>query len=398
MESIFSDRMRDVPRSFIREILTDALVPGTISFAGGLPNRNLFPAKEIQAATNKVFERYGNDLFQYSASEGFFPLREWVSDRYKTKGLEIPVEQILITNGSQQGLDLLGKILLNDNDGLVIEAPGYLGAIQAFSIYRAKFLPVPVSEKGMDTEQLSAVLQSENPKMIYTVPNFQNPSGITYPEQNRREVADIIRGSNTLLIEDDPYGDLHFSLIKQLSFKSLLSDNTILLGSFSKVVVPGFRIGWIVAPKSMMEKLVIAKQASDLHTNQFTQCVMHQYLVENNIDLHIAKIIEAYSKQKEVMINCLLRYFPDEITFTHPQGGMFLWVTLPKGFAALDLFNLAVKDKVVFVPGDPFYINQTGVNTFRLNFSCADIETIEVGMKRLARAVKTLLALCNAAR
>ncbi len=398
MEEIFSDRVRDVPRSFIREILKDALVPGTISFAGGLPNRDLFPSKEIQAATNQVFERYGNDLFQYSASEGFLPLREWIAHRYKEKGLEVPVEQILITSGSQQGLDLLGKTVLNDGDGLIIEEPGYLGAIQAFSIYRAQFFPVSVSEKGMDTENLSFVIESENPKLMYTVPNFQNPSGITYPEQNRRSVAKIIEGTKTLLIEDDPYGDLRFSPMEQPSFKSLIPDNTILLGSFSKVVVPGFRIGWIVAPEPMMQKLVIAKQASDLHTNQFTQCVMHQYLIDNDINAHIAKIIDAYGTQKEVMTKSILRQFPIEVTYTNPKGGMFLWITLPKGIAALDLFDLAVKDKVIFVPGDPFYIDQTRVNTFRLNFSCANIETIEVGMKRLANAIKTLMTPKNAER
>lgn len=391
MQHTFSERMADVPKSFIREILKDALMPGTISFAGGLPNRELFPSKEIQAATNKVFECYGNDLFQYSASEGFFPLREWIAHRYKKKGLDVPIEHILITNGSQQGLDLLGKTLLNNGDALIIEEPGYLGAIQAFSIYRAKFLPVPVSERGMDIQKLAAMLHTEKPKLMYTVPNFQNPSGITYPEQNRHDVAQLIKKTETIFIEDDPYGDLRFSENRYSSFQSLIPDHTVLLGSFSKVVVPGFRIGWIVAPEPMMQKLVIAKQASDLHTNQFTQCVLHQYLLDNDLDAHIAKIVAAYGAQKEVMRKCIVSDFPSEVSFTNPEGGMFLWMTLPEPLSALDLFDLAVKDKVVFVPGNPFYIKPARVNTLRLNYSCADMHTIETGMKRLAAATHTLL-------
>lgn len=392
MQHIFSDRMADVPKSFIREILKDALMPGTISFAGGLPNRELFPAKELQAATNKVFACYGNDLFQYSASEGFLPLREWIAHRYQKKGLDVPTAHILITSGSQQGLDLLGKTLLNDGDGLIIEEPGYLGAIQAFSIYRAKFLPVPVSEQGMDIQKLRSVLHTENPKLMYTVPNFQNPSGITYPEQNRHAVAQLIQKTETIFIEDDPYGDLRFSGNHCSSFQSLIPNHTVLLGSFSKVVVPGFRIGWIVAPESLMQKLVIAKQASDLHTNQFSQCVLHQYLLDNDLDAHITKIVAAYGAQKEVMRKCIVRDFPAEVSFTNPEGGMFLWVTLPAPLAALDLFDLAVKDKVMFVPGNPFYIKPARVNTLRLNYSCADVHTIETGMKRLAAATRALLA------
>ena len=244
MDSIFSDRIADVPRSFIREILKVALDPAVISFAGGLPNRQLFPTGELKAATNKVFEIHGNDVFQYSNSEGYLKLREYIAERYRQKRkLEIPVEDILITSGSQQGLDLLGKIFLNKGDSVVLEEPGYLGAIQAFSIYKPKFLPITVSEQGMDTQRLRHVMSSEKPKLMYTVPNFQNPSGITYSEENRLSISKILQGTKTLLIEDDPYGELRFSGECKLSFKELLPDNTILLGSFSKIIVPGFRLG-----------------------------------------------------------------------------------------------------------------------------------------------------------
>lgn len=391
MDSIFSDRITDVPRSFIREILKVALDPEIISFAGGLPNRELFPVEELRKAANKVFDAHGRDVCQYSTSEGYLKLREYISERYRQKqGLDIPVENILITSGSQQGLDILGKILLNDGDGAVIEEPGYLGAIQAFSIYRPRFLPVPVSEQGMDTDRLRKVVSSRKPKLMYTVPNFQNPSGISYTEENRREVADIIRGTDTILIEDNAYIELRFKGGDSTSFKVLLPENTVLLGSFSKIVVPGFRLGWIAAPKHVMEKLIVAKQASDLHTSHFTQSIIYRYLLDNDIERHILKIREAYGRQCRAMLDSVAKHFPPRVKYTRPEGGMFLWAELPRNLTALDLFDLAVKDKVIFVPGDPFYVDKARTRTMRLNFSCVDEKTIDVGIRRLGEAIRTL--------
>jgi 2-aminoadipate transaminase len=392
MDSIFSDRITDVPRSFIREILKVALDPSVISFAGGLPNRELFPAEEIREATNKVFGIHGRDIFQYSNSEGYLKLREYISDRYRQKqGLDIPVEDILITSGSQQGLDLLGKILINDGDSLIIEEPGYLGAIQAFSIYKPKFLPIPVSGKGMDTGKLRQAMSSGKPKLMYTVPNFQNPSGISYSSANRIEVSVILRGTNTILIEDDPYGELRFEGEAKRSFKELLPENTVLLGSFSKTIVPGFRLGWIAAPKLIMDKLIIAKQAADLHTSHFTQAIIYQYLKDNDVDDHIHKIRTAYGNQCRAMLGGIQKHFPANVAYTKPEGGMFVWAELPQGAVALDLFEIAVKDKVIFVPGDPFYVNKTRTRTMRLNFSCVDEKTIELGISRLGAAIRELL-------
>jgi 2-aminoadipate transaminase len=391
-DHIFADRITDVPRSFIREILKVALDPSVISFAGGLPNRELFPAEEIRNATDKVFSIYGRDIFQYSTSEGYLKLREYIANRYfQEKQIHVPVENILITSGSQQGLDLLGKILLNDGDRLIIEEPGYLGAIQAFSIYKPKFLPIRVFEQGMDTQKLRDVMLSDRPKLLYSVPNFQNPSGISYSHENRLEVSNILRGTSTILIEDDPYGELRFEGERKPSFKELLPDNAVLLGSFSKIVVPGFRLGWLVAPTYIMEKLIIAKQASDLHTSHFTQAIMYQYLMDNDIDKHIEKLRGAYGNQCRAMIRSIQEHFPPGVTHTSPEGGMFLWAELPEKSAALDLFDLAVKDKVIFVPGDPFYVNKTRTPTMRLNFSCVDEATIETGISRMGAAIRKLL-------
>jgi 2-aminoadipate transaminase len=392
MGNSFSDRISDVPRSFIREILKVALDPAVISFAGGLPNRELFPAEEIKEATRKVFDIYGRDIFQYSNSEGMPALREYIADRYYRKmHVRIPVESILITSGSQQGLDLIGKIFLNDGDGLIIEEPGYLGAIQAFSLYRPTFYPVPVSENGMDTQKLREAAAHGSPKLMYTVPNFSNPSGVSYSNENRAEISGILQNTDAILIEDDPYGDLRFAGEDKKSFKELLPDNTILLGSFSKTIVPGFRLGWVVASKPIMDKLIVAKQATDLHTCHFTQSIIYQYLKDNDIEKHIGRIKEAYGNQCLAMVKGIRNDFPPGVTHSNPEGGMFLWAELPQGATALDLFNLAVKEDVIFVPGDPFYVGKKSVGTMRLNFSCLDPETIRTGVRKLGGVIRRLL-------
>jgi 2-aminoadipate transaminase len=392
MDSIFSDRIADVPRSFIREILKVTLDPTIISFAGGLPNRALFPVAELKAATAKVFDTMGRDVLQYSTSEGFTGLREMIAQRYHDRqNLDIPVEDILITNGSQQGLDLMGKTFINEGDDIVIEEPAYLGAIQAFSLYKPRFNSILLRDEGMDINQFKSVMAAKKPKLIYTVPNFQNPSGLSFSERTRREMAAIVRDTKTLLIEDDPYGDLRYSGRHKSSFKQFLPDNTILFGTFSKTVAPGFRLGWIVAPHDIMEKLIIAKQAADLHTTHFTQCILWQYMQDNDIDAHIRKIKECYGRQMHAMLNSIEKYFPEGAAHTTPEGGMFLWATLPENVSSRDLLDLALKDKVIFVPGDPFYVNRQNTNTLRLNFSCTDEETIDTGIKNLGKAMKQLL-------
>ena len=391
MENAFSDRITDVPKSFIREILKVTIDDSIISFAGGLPNRQFFPVKGLQKAAHDVFEKSGSEILQYANSEGYPGLRQFIADRYRQQdGLDIPVEDILITTGSQQGLDLLGKILLNEGDDLIIEEPGYLGAIQAFSLYRPRFHPVPVSEGGMDATALAQVLRERSPKLLYTVTNFQNPSGISYSDDNRQAVAQLIRGSSCLVIQDDPYGDLRFTGSRRASFKRLLPENTVLLGSFSKTVAPALRLGWLVAPPQIMEKVIVAKQAADLHTDYLAQRILYRFLRDNDIDAHIATIIHQYGKQKETMVGAIKEFFPAGVQFTNPEGGMFLWITLPEGLSSMRLFEAAIAQKVAFVPGTPFYVDRKDSNTLRLNFSCSDEPTIVEGIKRLGASIREL--------
>ena len=392
MKGVFSDRISDVPKSFIREILKVAVDDAVLSFAGGLPNRALFPVDELKKATDRVYEKYGASALQYTNSEGLPALRQQISDRYKKRlGLNIPIEQILITSGSQQGLDLLAKTFLNEGDEVLIEEPGYLGAIQAFSVYRSKFVTVPVDDNGIHLVALDKALRENNPKVLYTVPNFQNPSGISYSEENRRAVADRLRNQPLYLIEDDPYGDLRYSGAQKSSFAELIPEKSILLGSFSKTVVPSFRLGWVVAPETIYEKLLIAKQASDLHSNFFSQCIVSEYLEQGGFEEHLECIRATYGKQRDAMVEAVQRYFPKNVEFTRPEGGMFLWVTLPEGISSMKLFHLAIENKVAFVPGQPFYIDKEETNTLRLNFSNASGEEIEEGMKRLGKALHELL-------
>lgn len=387
METQFAERITSVPRSFIREILKVSLDPEIISFAGGLPNRDFFPVAEIQAAAEKVLTEVGADALQYGNSEGLLSLRELIAKRYREKkGLEVSPQSILITNGSQQGLDLLGKVLLNEGDAVLIEEPGYLGAIQSLSLYRPRFCPVRVGTEGLDTDMLDAVSAVNKAKMLYTVPNFQNPSGVTYSESVRRRVVETAKANGFLIVEDDPYGELRFAGKMHKPMYAYAPEQTVLLGSFSKVVSPGFRIGWLVAPEQLYEKLLIAKQAADLHTSSFNQHIVSRFLADNDLDQHIQRIIDAYGLQCRAMMTAARRWLPPEVTLWEPQGGMFLWGQLPEGMDAMTLFDFAVREKVVFVPGAPFYTDGSGGSTFRLNFSCSGAMEIEEGMERLARA------------
>ncbi len=389
MKNLLSNRIKNVPESFIRSILKVSTQADVISFAGGLPSADLFPIQGLEDACHKVLQTNGKKALQYSSSEGDAELRSWIAKRYQEKqGMNIAEDNILITNGSQQALDLLGKTLLNEGDPIAIENPGYLGAIQSFSLYQPKMHTVAIDDNGLNVDQLATVLEGYKPKLLYTVPNFQNPTGISYSQENREAVAEVVSQFDTLLIQDDPYGELRFSGEQKSNFYELLPEQTLLLGSFSKVVVPSFRLGWVVAPDWLMKPLVIAKQAADLHTNYFSQQVISQYLKENALDNHVEKIIQFYGKQKQVMMDAIKQYFPADAKVAESEGGMFLWVTLPQGMSAMKLFDKAIKDKVAFVPGKPFYVgSEIEGSTLRLSYVTVNEEKILEGIKRLGRCI-----------
>jgi 2-aminoadipate transaminase len=384
--------MKKTPRSFIREILKVTEDPKIISFAGGLPNPALFPVEALAEAAREVLSRDGMSALQYSTTEGYLPLREFIAQRYlKRTGLRIQPEQILITNGSQQCLDLVGKVFIDPNDPLAIERPGYLGAIQAFSLYEPQFHEVPLLEDGPDTVKLSDVLDTNSPKLFYGVPNFQNPSGISYSMEKRHEVARILMEHETIFVEDDAYGELRFRGDDLPLVSSYLREQGVITGSFSKIIAPGMRIGWIAAPPDVFTQVVTAKQASDLHSNFLTQMIIHKFLTDNDIDLHIRHIREVYSLQRDIMVKIIEETFPPEVSITRPDGGMFLWATLPFGFSTMELFRIAIKENVAFVPGDPFYTDGSGSNTMRLNYSNSDEEKIVEGITRLSKAIRQML-------
>ncbi len=294
----------------------------------------------------------------------------------------------MITTGSQQGLDLLGKLFLDSGDPVLIERPGYLGAIQVFSMFEADLQPVPLQADGIDLDALETACASHQPKLFYAVPNFQNPSGLSYSLAKRNQVAEIIKTHNVLFIEDNPYGELRFEGQDSPPLWAEAAEQTVLLGSFSKIVSPSLRLGWLCAKAPLMEKLVTAKQAADLHSSYLSQRVLYQYLLDNDLDEHIATIRTAYKGQRDLMMELIDEQFPPEVQYTRPAGGMFLWLTLPDGVSSMELFETAIRQQVAFVPGQPFYVDGGGANTLRLNFSNADETKIQAGMERLGLAMK----------
>ena len=381
--------MNNVHRSFIREILKVTENPEIISFAGGLPNPKSFPVEEVKKSVSLVLSGNGEECLQYSTTEGYPPLREYIAEKYSNNGLKVDADEILITNGSQQGIDLIGKVFLNKGDTVLVENPTYLAAIQSFGLYEPQFRSVSLLEDGVDTEAFEEILSNENIKLFYSITNFQNPTGITYSKEKRQKVAEILESKDTVFVEDNPYGEIRFLGEDVPPVKSYL-DDSVLFGSFSKVISPGMRLGWMVANEGIMEKLIIAKQASDLHSNYFTQRVVYQYLMDNNVDEHIEKIKKMYRNQRNLMISMIEEYFPKGVRYTRPEGGMFLWVTLPEGLSSMDLFEIAIKENVAFVPGKAFFIDGSGDNTLRLNFSNSDEEKIEEGIRRLGDAMNKL--------
>jgi 2-aminoadipate transaminase len=389
----FAERITRLRASTIREMLKVTQQPDVISFGGGLPAPELFPTAAIAEATRLVMERYGPAALQYSLTEGIPEMRSWVAHRLSRRFKSaVEAESVTIVSGSQQGLDLVGKVFLDPGDHVVLEDPSYLGAIQAFDAYQARYLTVDTDEDGLIPESLERVLERADPfpKFLYLVPNFQNPTGRTLSGRRRESVVRLCEHFGLPIVEDDPYGELRF---EGTDLPALISYETsapiIYSGTGSKIMAPGMRIAWLVIPDGeIREKIVLAKQGADLHTGTFAQYVFHEYVSTGDaFDAHVRRIAETYARRRGVMAEALSQFMPEGVRFTRPAGGMFLWVTVP-GVDTTDLLRISAESKVVFVPGVNFYSGRDVHDGMRLNFSNAPEKNIRVGVERLAHAIR----------
>lgn len=391
MELHFAKRMSYIKASEIREILKVTEHEDVISFAGGLPAPELFPIEEINEINQIVLKDSGTKALQYTTTEGFTPLREWIANRMNNRlGTSFDKDNILITHGSQQGLDLSGKVFLDEGDIVLCESPTYLAAISAFKAYGCKFIEIPTDEGGMVMSALEQVLKrTDGIKLIYVIPTFQNPTGRTGSLERREKLAELSAKYNIAVIEDNPYGELRFEGKFLPSVKSFDTVGNILCtGSFSKIFCPAFRIGWIAGDKEIIRKYVLVKQGTDLQCNTIAQMIIAEYLERYDIDKHIEKIVDVYKARRDIAIECIKRYFPDNIKFTHPEGGLFTWIELPEGISAHLILEKCLERKIAFVPGGSFFPNENKENTFRINFSNMPEERIEKGLMIIGEVIK----------
>jgi 2-aminoadipate transaminase len=381
----FSERAQQLQASFIREILKITQQPEIISFAGGLPSPATFPVEAMKTAFDKVLTSSGKTALQYGPTDGYMPLRQWIADSLSKDGARIVPEQVLMVSGSQQALDLLGKVLIDEGSRVLVETPSYLGALQAFSVYRPEFASVQTDDDGLIPSSIDPV--AAGARLLYSLPNFQNPTGRTLSGPRRMELVETCARLGLPLIEDDPYGALSYSGEILPKMVAMNPEGVIYMGSFSKVLTPGIRLGYVVAPLPLVRRLELAKQAADLHTAQLTQMVVHEVIKDGFLDTHIPTIRDLYGKQCQAMLDAMDEHFPASATWTRPQGGMFIWVTLPAHINAIELLDEAIKEKVAFVPGAPFYANEVETNTLRLSFVTVPPERIRHGIAVLGQLI-----------
>ena len=402
-KSRYAQRTLGIKSSAIRELLKFTQRPEVISFGGGLPAPDVFPVQRFEEACHKVLSELGPQALQYGPTEGYHPLREMIARNLARYGILATTDNVLVTSGSQQALDLIGKLLINRGDRILVEAPTYLGALQAFSVYGAQYVPVEIDDEGLTIEHLDPSLRT-GPKFMYVLPNFQNPSGVTLSDGRRHQLILLADKYGIPIVEDDPYGQLryegeHIPPLVVLDWENVRRDNTFTIGNviylstFSKTLAPGIRLAWIVAPEDVIAKLVQLKQAADLHTSTFNQYVAYEVARDGFLDQHVKLIRQIYRERRDAMLQALHDYFPHEITWTHPEGGLFLWVTMPLGTDSQALFKAALAQDVAFVAGDCFYPNNSseGGRHMRLNFSHSQPEQIREGIRRLSVAVKMQL-------
>ncbi|MFP3855150.1 MAG: PLP-dependent aminotransferase family protein [Anaerolineales bacterium] len=398
----YADRIETLTSSAIRELLKLTQQPEVISFAGGLPASEFFPLDAFEKASSRLLHENGEAALQYSTTEGYLLLREMIARHAGRYGIEAGPENILITTGSQQALDLLGKLFINKGDSILVERPSYLGAIQAFKVYGPDFHTLPLDEQGMQVDGLEQAL-ARGPKFLYLLPNFHNPAGVTLSAERREKIALAARQAKVPIIEDDPYGQLRyegehkpavFALDRDArSTDGIQNTNVIYMSSFSKVLTPGLRLGWVIAPTEVIGRLVQLKQGADLHSSTFCQMLAYEVASDGFLDENIQFLREVYRDRRDAMLNALAEHMPDEVSWTKPQGGLFLWLRLPEYLDSKELLAAALEENVAFVPGSAFYTEgEEGRYHCRLNFSCSDREKIELGIQRLGNVIREQLA------
>lgn len=384
----FSTLASGLKASEIREILKLTTQPEIISFAGGLPAPEFFPIEELKKVDAEILEKEGMQAVQYGTTEGYLPLREKIAEHMKTAfGVDCSAEELMITSGSQQGLSLLSQIFLNPDDVVLVESPTYLGAINAFTLQHPRFIEVPTDEQGIIPEALEKILQEHGKavRLMYVIPEFQNPTGITWTEERRKAFMKVVGAYDFPIIEDDPYGELRYDGEKMKALKSLdTKGQLIFLGSFSKIFMPGLRLAWMAASPEILDKAVKLKQAVDLQSSSFAQRQAYYYMKRYDINEHVRNLVQVYGKRRTLMCETMKQYFPQGVTFTYPEGGLFTWVTLPEGMDATALMPKVLAEKVAYVPGGPFYPHGGHRNHFRLNYSNMPEDRIVEGVKRLA--------------
>ncbi len=386
-EDMFCDRCSAMSSSIIREILKFTQMPDVISFAGGLPAPELFPIREFEEACSHVLRTAGQTALQYSLTEGFLPLREALAEKMQKYHVPCEAQNIMLTNGSQQALDLIGRIFIGPGDTIITGKPTYLGALQAFKVYRPRIVGIPVDNEGMQVDMLQEVLKHEKPKFIYVLPNFHNPMGVTLTLERRIKLIKTAAEFGIPLIEDDPYGELRFEGEDITPIITLHKENVLYLSTFSKILAPGIRLGWVVAPEAIIKKLVQAKQATDLHTSTFIQMIAQDIVSRGILKAHTKEIKKVYGQRRHIMTDSMAEHFPKTVEYTKPEGGLFMWVVAPPHVNTWDLLETATQNKVAFVPGCVFYPDDTGLNTIRLNFSNATEDNIRVGIERLGKVL-----------
>jgi 2-aminoadipate transaminase len=389
----YAQRMKFVRRSEVRELLKLTEQPGVISFAGGLPAPELFPVSRVEEACHTVLQNQGQQALQYSTTEGYRPLREMIARHTCRYGVNVGPDNILITASSQQALDLIGKVFINPGDHIIVEHPTYLGALQAWNLYQAQYIPVPLDDDGMTMAGLESAMRA-GPKFLYALPNFQNPTGITISLERRRRIVELADHHGVPILEDDPYGQLRYEGDHLPSIAAIDAEfqknnghpytgNVIYLSSLSKTLAPGLRLGWIVASEGVIERLVLAKQGTDLHTSTFAQMIAYEVARGGFLDEHVRMLRREYRVRRDAMLEALAASFPPEVTWTRPSGGLFLWLRFPEGVDAADVLREAITEKVAFVVGTAFHADGSGRHTARLNFSNSDPAKIREGIARL---------------